>query len=105
MHTWSLRARLLLWTATVVALALIVFGASSAWDLQNRILALVDHNLHEEAEDFFDSAEANKVDWSDRKQVEYLLDIPRSRRFVLVTRDPHVELYVSPNMAAPDSPR
>ncbi|HEV7405463.1 MAG TPA: ATP-binding protein, partial [Chthoniobacteraceae bacterium] len=105
MHFWSLRTRLLLWTATVVAAALIVFGAGSAWNLRNRILALVDRNLRAEAEDFFDSAEANKVDWSDRKQVEYLLDLPRSRRYVLVTRDPKVQLYASANMSAPDSPR
>lgn len=98
MKQWSLRVRLMVWSAATVAVTLILFGAGAAWNLQQRLLQSADQEMQAEAEDFFDTLEKNTIVWTDRAQVEYYFDIPQSFRFVEVDRADGTILYRSRNL-------
>ncbi len=98
MKLWSLRARLMFWSAAVTTVVLMLFSAGTAWSLRHRLVENLDRDLKDEAEDFFDTLDKHTVDWSQPRQVEYLFDIPKRSRLIEVTRSDGSLLYRSRNL-------
>ncbi len=75
----TLHGRLTLWSAGVVAAALVLFGAGAAWNLRDELAENLDDEITSEAHDFFAAIKQRAVDWHDGHSVEALFD--QSKRF------------------------
>lgn len=98
MRIRTLRGRLTLWSAGVVAAALVLFGAGAAWNLRDEMEENLDHEIKSEAHDFFSGIKELGVDWHNPRSVEALFDQSKRFHYVEIHEASGRLLYRSPNL-------
>lgn len=98
---WSLRAKLTLWSAVVVAATVLLAGAGTAYFLQEERVASVDHALSQDAKHFFKQFREHrwKLSWINPEEMaEILPSNSQPARFVEITGPGGALLFRSANV-------
>src|ERR1041385_6621297 len=92
----TLRARVTLWSVSVVTMALAFFAGAAAWSLKLELIENLDKNIRAEARDFFIALKRQPVDWRNGRSVEALFAQSKQLRYIEVRDHTGQLLYRSP---------
>lgn len=84
MKTWSLRLKLTAWSALLTGSILLVAAVGTVWYVREEQIEALDDQLNSEAHTFYGLVRRQRdaINWSNEREVERILPVTRTRRFV-----------------------
>lgn len=104
MRHWPLGAKLTAWSTLVVGFVLLICGIGAGLYIENEQIEALDDQLRNEAHTFFGAVARQRepLDWNRRSQVEAILPLTRTKRYVAIeSADGHI-LYRPKRSPHPD---
>jgi two-component system heavy metal sensor histidine kinase CusS len=97
---WSLRAKLTVWSAIVVGVAVSICAVGAALYVEHEQIEALDDQIREEAEMIFSELREHRgdLDWNQLKQVKLMLPVTQTERFIEITSEDGALLYRSENL-------
>lgn len=107
MKRWSLGAKLTVWSALMVGVALVLCGVDAVLFIHQEQIESLDDQLSNEAHTFFGAVDRGgaTLDWTRRAEVKAILPLTRAERFVEITGPDGRSLYRSKEPKRSELPR